>query len=242
MIATRRLKFRKSLLVFGVMSLLIAQFSPPHRSEMRNAPASATQRCGGFIVAFELSEENGFDITWPHEAMRPAPYEAILIVADKMPRVLDVRGRHGRSRPLLASRHLKFNGQLHRPLSLIRPQGGAGQANQKERFLVRLNEGRLRLTLSIPPRLSLDPQHRTARIKLCQADRNWDDRNTGEKLLPFENLSNGEVDGRLRSLTNPQFPQFIRLSIHFGAFHHFPLIPAVLFHRSQLHRHQRSGR
>jgi hypothetical protein len=121
---------------------------------------SAPQPPGSqFIVAFELLPERGFKYVWPYESMKPAPYESVLMLVDAMPRVVN---RAGRSRVLRASESLKVNGRTPKPLPKSRPSDGS------QRFVVKLSEGRLRFSLTIPEGYVLDREYRTARIKLYQ--------------------------------------------------------------------------
>jgi hypothetical protein len=111
-----------------------------------------------FIVAFELTEENGFNFIWPFESMRPSSYETVVVVVETMPRVRD-DNNGGESELLIASRDLKFNGRRQKPSRI---------ANRRAYFVVKLDQGRLRLSLSIPAGMSVDPENKTARIKLYQ--------------------------------------------------------------------------
>jgi hypothetical protein len=121
---------------------------------------SGREESSRFIVAFELLPEKGFNFTWPLDSMHPAPYETVLMVVEKMPRVWNEKSRDKNSEMLLAFRHLKVNGRLQKPLTV------RGGQQEKERFIVKLDQGRLRFTLSVPPGFSLDPQYKTVRIKL----------------------------------------------------------------------------
>jgi hypothetical protein len=117
-----------------------------------------SQESSRFIVAFELTEENGFNFIWPFESMPPSSYETVVMVVEKMPRV---RGETsgGESEPLISSRDLKINGRRRKPYRT---------ANTESYFLVKLDRGRLRLALSIPPGMTVDPDHKVARIKLYE--------------------------------------------------------------------------
>jgi hypothetical protein len=110
-------------------------------------------------VAFELSPEKGFSFTWPYESLRPAPYDAVLMVVETMPRVVD---RDTGPRLLKASDWLRVNGRLQKPLP------NSNLSDQRQRFEVRLNQGRLRFSLTFPRGLVIDRQYRTARIKLYE--------------------------------------------------------------------------
>lgn len=84
------------------------------------------------------------------------------MVIDRMPRARDESGFNRKSKPLVVSGNLKINGRLQKPHRIT-----AGQTY----FLVKLDAGRLRLSLSIPPGWGLDPEHKTARIKLYQVSK-----------------------------------------------------------------------
>jgi hypothetical protein len=155
----------------GLMILLFAQNSflqSGERNPDRPPSTSRAEENSRFIVAFELSPEKGFTFTWPLESMRPAPYETVLMVVERMPRVLGEKSKGKRSEPLLASRHLKINGSFQKPLRSSRAGRGATLVRGLEQFLVKLSQGRLGLALSVPSGVSIDPKHQTARIKLYQ--------------------------------------------------------------------------
>lgn len=132
------------------------------KSRVRALLVNNVEERGRFIVAFELSPENGFDFTWPFESMQPAPYEAVVMAVEKMPRVRDENNADDQSEALVASRCLKINGRLQKPHRVV---------NRQTYFLVKLKEGRLRVSLRIPPGFVLDPQHKTAAIKLYEVEK-----------------------------------------------------------------------
>ena len=148
------------LTMYGLIVLLSTQtFSSQIGGKSRGAPPSMVDaESSRFIVAFELTEENGFNFTWPFESMRPSTYETVVMVVEKMPRVRD-ETNGGESEPLIVSRDLKINGRGQKPYRV---------ANKQTFFLVKLDQGRLRLLLLIPSGMSLDPQHNVARIKLYE--------------------------------------------------------------------------
>ena len=80
------------------------------------------------------------------------------MVVEKMPRVRD-ETNGGESEPLIASRHLKINGRRQKPTRI---------ANRRAYFVVKLDQGRLRLSLSIPTGMSVDAENKIVRIKLYQ--------------------------------------------------------------------------
>lgn len=113
----------------------------------------------GFIVAFDLSPEKGFNFIWPYESMKPAPYEVVLIKVKKMPRVFSRRS--GQTWPLLASQCLKINGSFQKPLRIKPSEPG-------EQFAVKLNQGRLHFSLRIPQGTTVDAHDQIARIELYE--------------------------------------------------------------------------
>ena len=145
-------------------SLIVLVFTLPSLSQRagkeRGAPPSMgdAEESSRFIVAFELTEENGFSVIWPFESMRPSTYETVIVVVEKMPRVRD-DSKGVESELLIASRDLRVNGRRRKPSRI---------ANRRAYFVVNLDQGRLRLSLSIPAGVSIDPENNTARIKLYQ--------------------------------------------------------------------------
>jgi hypothetical protein len=150
--------------IFGLMVLIFIQIPSPLSEGNGSAgpPSESAQESSRFIVAFELSEENGFNFTWPFEPMRPAPYEKVSMVVEKMPRVRGEKS-NDESEPLVASHHLKINGRRQKPYRVT---------SKHTYFLVKLDQGRLRLALSIPPGFTIDGRHKSALIKLYQLENN----------------------------------------------------------------------
>jgi hypothetical protein len=126
-----------------------------------SAEAGLTRR---FIVAFELSGQGGFDFTWPHESLPRFPEDQVLMVVESMPRALEA-GSAGRPVALSASRHLRINGVLRRPRTP--PQDAAGPVE----FLVPLEKGRLRLSLTLPAAMRFDPNRGSAVIRLYHVEK-----------------------------------------------------------------------
>lgn len=147
-----------STLFFVAMSFHTTAPPQPHlhwrAPSTRQIPAP-----NGFIAAFELSPETGFNFTWPYESMRPAPYPTLLVKVKKLPAVFYENPR--RSKSLMASRCLRVNGKLPTPLR--------GKVDKViEQFAVRLDRGRLRFSLEIPEGATIDPRARTVRIELYE--------------------------------------------------------------------------
>jgi len=111
-----------------------------------------------FIGAFELTQQNGFSFIWPFESMRPSSNKSVLLVVTRMPQVRNGNGK-GVSQPLIASRDLRINGRAQKPSQVI---------DRQTYFTVKLEKGRLRVTLSVPPGMRIDPQNDVARIKLYE--------------------------------------------------------------------------
>jgi len=152
-------KSRKWISLPAFVAILFAQHSPSQTSRSERAGLSSiadVEESSRFIVAFELTEENGFKFTWPFEPMRPSSYETVVMVVDKMPRVRnEING--GEAEALFASRDLKVNGRRQKPTRIT---------NGRAYFIVKLDQGRLRLSLSIPAGMSLGLENKLVRIKL----------------------------------------------------------------------------
>jgi hypothetical protein len=148
----RRLKIALLLLLMLVVTIDVSS-SQPRISSRQVPPASR------FIVAFELYPEKGFKCTWPYESTPPSAYDSVLMLVENMPRVVD---RDGRQRVLRPSECLEVNGRLLKPPPNVR------QANQRQQFEVKLSQGRLRFSLTVPQGVALDRQYRTVRVKLYQ--------------------------------------------------------------------------
>lgn len=113
-----------------------------------------------FIAAFELSEDNGFVLSWPFESMQSAPYERVIVVVEKMPRIRD-RTAGNESIVLSAAQCLRINGRRQKPYR---------HTNGQTHFLVKLENGRLCVSVLIPVGKALDPDNKVARIKLYRPD------------------------------------------------------------------------
>jgi hypothetical protein len=139
-------------LVAGLSGVFIVDTLPPKRGGAAQDPARR------FIVAFELSGEKGFEFTWPHASLPRFPERQVLMVVQSMPRARQERGQGALELP--ASRYLRINGALRRPLH------GTAARGEGEEFLVPLPEGRLHLSLTLPEATSIDPSRRKAVIRL----------------------------------------------------------------------------
>jgi len=117
-----------------------------------------------FIVGFELSAEKGLSLVWPLPAMPPSGYKSILMVVETMPRIYRQGGQSEPCDYLSAHRHLSVNG---RTLPAGKKPPSAVPSDPQE-FLLELQDGRLRLTLTIPSGWGIDPQHNAAVIKLFE--------------------------------------------------------------------------
>ncbi|MEW6126078.1 MAG: hypothetical protein AB1757_03360 [Acidobacteriota bacterium] len=146
------------LLSLAIPLLLFAGIAPSQSVSVASSTHPLRQD-NGFIVAFDLSPEKGFNFIWPYESMKPAPYETVLMKIKKMPRVFNKRS--GQTWQLLASQCLKVNGMLQKPLRIKTNEPG-------EQFEVKLRQGRLRFSLRIPEGAILDEQYQIARIELYE--------------------------------------------------------------------------
>lgn len=118
-----------------------------------------------FITAVDWSVDRTPEFVWPFESMKPAPYESVRLVVESMPWSV-IGGRKDKaSEPLVASRHLKINGRLQKPIRVIRST--SNQPEQQE-FLVKLDRGRLRLKLFVPVGTIFDHRHAVLKVKLYE--------------------------------------------------------------------------
>jgi hypothetical protein len=141
-----------------VMVLLIdTSFLQTGERTGSQATKKPAEQVDNFIVAFELSEENGFDFVWPLESMKAAPYDVVTMVVGRMPRIRSEHGGEGQQ--LSSARYLKINGRTQKPYRTT---------TSHTYFLVRLDKGRLRLALSIPSGTILDPEYPSTTIELYE--------------------------------------------------------------------------
>ena len=131
-------------------------------------PARSVDRKDRFITAFNWDVERSKDFDWPFASMQPAPYESVRVVIESMPWTFDEKNKTKKSQPMIASQLLKINGRLLKPIRSVAGQIGSRLGEQQE-FLAKLNQGRLRLNLVIPPGRVLDPEHRVIRVKLYES-------------------------------------------------------------------------
>lgn len=124
---------------------------PPVTTHSRSSQEEENNR---FIVAFELTPQGGYRFTWPYPAMPPAPYDEVLMVVERMPRVIHKPGK--KPAPLRPLAHLQVNGRSPAP------------TRKKKAFLVQLDEGRIRFAIAVPEGVELATPPGTAKIKLYQ--------------------------------------------------------------------------
>jgi hypothetical protein len=118
---------------------------------------------GEFIAAFDWSVERSRSFVWPFESMRPAPYESVWMVVEKMPRAWPEKRGDKASVPLSVYCCLQVNGR-----SLPKPQRVTDSQNE---FRVSLEQGRLRFSFSLPSGFRLDSRYTLIRIKLYQVSK-----------------------------------------------------------------------
>jgi hypothetical protein len=113
------------------------------------APQPATsngQTMVSFVVALAFPADRPEGLTWPHESLPPAPYERLVLVVDAMPRISSRGAQDGPA--LVAARELKIGGRPPEPAGSL-TRGVLGLPGPPDRhFLVRLRDGRLRLSLA----------------------------------------------------------------------------------------------
>ncbi|MGZ5436556.1 MAG: hypothetical protein ACXWID_14650 [Pyrinomonadaceae bacterium] len=118
-----------------------------------------------FIAAVDWSVDRTSEFVWPFESMPPAPYESVRMVVESMPWAVIAGQKDTSSEPLVASRHLRINGRLQKPVRVIRQT--STQPEQQE-FLVKLDRGRLRLRLIVPAGTVFDRSHAVVKVKLYE--------------------------------------------------------------------------
>lgn len=146
------LSLTSATIVSDTRSLNLAETEPDKSADQR----------GKFIAAFGWSVEIGRDYVWPFESMRPAPYAVVLMVVETMPRVWPERNPGKRSMSLPASRVLRVNGR-----ALPRPHRVTGS---QEEFRVPLENGRLRISFTVPSGFKLDRENAFIRVRLHKVD------------------------------------------------------------------------
>ncbi len=119
-----------------------------------------------FIAAFDLTPQGDFRFTWPPESMRPASYKRVLLVVERMPQGWQANQLDGPETQLSASKHLRVNGQPAKPLPPLAEQSSLESRDSTQRFLVTLDQGRIRIKLLVPPELTLNPLRNNARIRI----------------------------------------------------------------------------
>lgn len=111
-----------------------------------------------FIAAFDWTVDLRPSFIWPVDAVPPAPYKAVWVVVERMPRAWDDMRRHKPSTTLSAAECLRVNG---RALPKPRPI-----AESREAFRVLLSDGRLRFSFLLPRGRKLDSSYNIVRIRL----------------------------------------------------------------------------
>lgn len=117
-----------------------------------------------FIAAVDWAVERTPEFVWPFEPMPAAPYESVRMVVESMPWVIAI-DRKGVSEPLNASRHLRINGRLQKPVRVIRQ---TSTEPEQQEFLIKLDRGRLRLRLIPPAGTVFDRSHAVVKVKLYE--------------------------------------------------------------------------
>lgn len=144
------------LLLFSALSFVVLLVSATNV-----AGSGGRHQRGEFIAAFSWSAEKASEYVWPFESMKPAPYESVRVVVEAMPRVVPNSKSTG-SITLDAFRSLRINGRM--------PQGSSRRSNGPEEFRVRLERGRLRFSIQLPPGFRVDPKNAIVRIRLYQVN------------------------------------------------------------------------
>jgi len=151
-----------------ILTGAVCGFTVTQRGDLQPAAkceAIVPDRRERFIAAVDWSVDKNAEFVWPFESMQPAPYGSVRMIVEAMPVVSVSRGREKSSQPLVASRHLRINGRLQKPIRVVR--ASTNQPEQQE-FLVRLDRGRLRLRLMVPAGTMFDQGRAMVRIKLFE--------------------------------------------------------------------------
>lgn len=131
-------------------------------------PEPTIDKKGQFIAGFEWSVDRSNEFIWPFQSMRPASYDAVWMVVEKMPRVWPENGKAIESVGLSAYRALRVNSR-----ALPKPKRISGSY---EAFRVTLQNGRLHFSFLLPARSRLDSSSTIVRIKLYKVDDADDER------------------------------------------------------------------
>lgn len=116
-----------------------------------------------FIAAADWFVDKNPEFLWPFESMPTAPYKSVRLIIVAMPWVTPSGHNAQDYEPLVAARHLKINGRLQKPDRVIRAVNN--QMEQQE-FIVRLEQGRLRLTFILPSGATIDSRRAKVKVKL----------------------------------------------------------------------------
>jgi hypothetical protein len=128
-------------------------------------PAVISDRRERFIAAVDWFVDRTPEFVWPFESMPAAPYDSVRMVVESMPWIV-IGGRKDQgSEPLVASRHLRINGRLQKPVRVIRQ---TSILPEQQEFLVKLDRGRLRLKLIVPVGTVFDRSHAVVKVKLYE--------------------------------------------------------------------------
>ena len=149
------------ILAFGLLC-------PATQSPNRPSSASHAVDRSAFIVAFELDAARREEFVWPYPSFPRAKYASALLVVDDMPRVRVVST--GQFQTMTAARHLKINGRLPEATDVV-GCSPSGRETTCEEIVVKLEAGRLRLSLVIPADLEMDPPQQRAHITLYETRR-----------------------------------------------------------------------
>jgi hypothetical protein len=105
------------------------------------SPAARTARAR-FVVGLAFPADHPQGITWPYESLPPAPYDWLVMVVDEMPRA----GMRGET--LAPARVLRVSGRPPQPAGTLTQRVADLPGRPDGHFAVRLEHGRLRLSLA----------------------------------------------------------------------------------------------
>ncbi|MGH9875517.1 MAG: hypothetical protein ACRD9S_23930 [Pyrinomonadaceae bacterium] len=149
---------------------------------------------GEFIAAFDWSVERSSNFVWPFESLKPAPFDSVWLVVERMPRAWPEKRGRKTSVPLSADRCLQVNGR-----SLPKPQRVTD--SQKE-FRISLEQGRLRFSFSLPSGFKLDSRYTLIRIKLFRLGKQYNRLSPTHARYPPTAMRSGTGSNQIGTLAS----------------------------------------
>jgi hypothetical protein len=128
-------------------------------------PTARTARAR-FVVGLAFPAEHSQGVTWPYESLPPAPYDWLVMVVDEMPRAPGIRGE-----TLAPSRDLRVFGRPPQPTGALTQRVADLPGQPGRHFAVRLEQGRLRLSLAPANGRRMTDAHGFVRVRLYHLTR-----------------------------------------------------------------------